>query len=104
MFKKPPNVKNLSVLRSSDRKKIIQQIVHTFSLENIDLETRNALLPDGAQVRRSLVGFGSRLIRSRFSLPSLRLIYTSQECCITTRKASNLCGLRLYLLQNAMRC
>src|SRR5579863_1925970 len=51
MFKKQPSVKNHSVLRSSDRKKIIQQIIHSFSLEDIDQEAKNALLPDGAQVR-----------------------------------------------------
>ena len=50
MFKKPPNVKNLSALRSSDRKKIIQQIIQQFNLENIDQEARITLLPDGAQV------------------------------------------------------
>ena len=50
MFKKPPNVKNLSVLRSSDRKKIIQQILQQFNLENVDQEAKNTLLPDGAQV------------------------------------------------------
>jgi hypothetical protein len=51
MFKKAPKVKNLSVLRSSDRKKIIQEIVHEFSLDHFDAEAKNGLLPDGAQVR-----------------------------------------------------
>jgi hypothetical protein len=51
MFKKPPSIKNLSVLRSSDRKKIVQQIIQSYSLQDADsTEIRNALLPDGAQV------------------------------------------------------
>ena len=50
MFKKPPSVKNLSVLRSSDRKRVIQQIIDSFHLESLDTETRNGLLPEGAQV------------------------------------------------------
>lgn len=50
MFKKPPNVKNFSVLRSSDRKKIIQQIGHSFYIDNLDSEAKNGLLPEGAQV------------------------------------------------------
>jgi Pre-PUA-like domain len=51
MFKKPPNIKNLSVLRSSDRKKIIQQIIQSYNLQGIiDTEDKNTLLPDGAQV------------------------------------------------------
>jgi hypothetical protein len=51
MFRKPPHVKNLSVLRSSDRKKIIQQLAHLYRLDEADSETKNSLLPDGAQVR-----------------------------------------------------
>jgi hypothetical protein len=51
MFKKPPSVKNLSVLRSSDRKKIIHQIIQAYQLEDGDsAEAKNTLLPDGAQV------------------------------------------------------
>jgi hypothetical protein len=51
MFRKPPHVKNLSVLRSSDRKKIIQQIALFYRLEDADSEAKNSLLPDGAQVQ-----------------------------------------------------
>jgi hypothetical protein len=51
MFRKPPHVKNLSVLRSSDRKKIIQQIALFYRLEDADFEAKNSLLPDGAQVQ-----------------------------------------------------
>jgi Pre-PUA-like domain len=51
MFKKPPSVKNLSVLRSSDRKGIIQQIVQSFNLEDLDQQSKNSLLPEGAQVQ-----------------------------------------------------
>jgi hypothetical protein len=50
MFKKAPSIKNLSVLRSSDRKKTLQQIVQSLALEDLDAQTRNSLLPDGAQV------------------------------------------------------
>jgi Pre-PUA-like domain len=50
MFKKPPTVKNLSVLRSSDRKKVLHQIVHDFGLDSLSQDAKNSLLPDGAQV------------------------------------------------------
>ena len=50
MFKRPASVKNLSVLRSSDRKKIIQQVSQSFSLETLDSDAKNSLLPEGAQV------------------------------------------------------
>ena len=79
MFKKPPNVKNISALRSSDRKKIIQQIVQSYSLDHLDPAAKNALLPDGAQVRFCCVS--DQLFRSAcedlllmylLSLPSLQ--------------------------------
>jgi hypothetical protein len=50
MFKRPASVKNLSVLRSSDRKKIIQQVLQSFNLETLDSDAKNSLLPEGAQV------------------------------------------------------
>jgi hypothetical protein len=55
MFKKPPSVKNLSVLRSSDRKKIVQQIIQSYHLEEVDAETKKLLLPDGAQVQNNRI-------------------------------------------------
>jgi Pre-PUA-like domain len=54
MFKKAPSVKSLSVLRSSDRKKIIQEITRLYAVEGSDsAEVRNTLLPEGAQVGTS---------------------------------------------------
>lgn len=50
MFKKRPNVKNLSVIRSSERKKVIQHITRLYGLEDIDQDTKNSILPEGAQV------------------------------------------------------
>jgi hypothetical protein len=59
MFKKPPNVKNLSVLRASDRKKVIQQIILSFNLKDLDSHTKSSLLPEGAQVCITLTFFSS---------------------------------------------
>ncbi len=101
MFKKPPNVKNLSVLRSSDRKKITQQIIQQFYLENVDEEAKNALLPDGAQVCIPLIIFADSF---PLSLPNLQLILMSQEFFTTTRKALNLCGSGSFHRQSVRRC
>ena len=101
MFKKPPNVKNLSVLRSSDRKKIIQRIIQQFNLDNIDEEARNALLPDCAQVCIPLIIFADSF---PLSLPNLQLILTRQESFTTTRKAFNLCGSGSFHHHSVRRC
>jgi hypothetical protein len=53
MFKKPPTVKNLSVLRSSDRKKVLHQIILDFGLDSLSQDAKNNLLPEGAQVSPS---------------------------------------------------
>jgi hypothetical protein len=50
MFKKPPTVKTLSVLRSSDRKKVVHQIILDFGLDSLSQDAKNSLLPEGAQV------------------------------------------------------
>jgi hypothetical protein len=50
MFKKPGTVKNLSVLRSTDRKKVVQSIVEFYGWSD---EIKAALLPEGAQVDRT---------------------------------------------------
>ena len=50
MFKRSPSVKSLSVLRSSDRKKVLHQIILDFGLAHLDQDAKNSLLPDGTQV------------------------------------------------------
>jgi translation initiation factor 2D len=60
MFKKKPNFKPLSPLRSSDRRKLAEQIISDFQLKiNSEKEPqnglaalRNSLLPDSSQTAR----------------------------------------------------
>jgi hypothetical protein len=69
MFKKPPTVKNLSVLRSSDRKKVLHQIILDFGLDSLSQDAKNSLLPEGAQVSPpSTLLFLNHLLTSFLSL------------------------------------
>jgi translation initiation factor 2D len=60
MFKKKPNFKPLSPLRSSDRRKLAEQIISDFRLkisnetepQNELLAVRNSLLPDSSLVAK----------------------------------------------------
>jgi hypothetical protein len=88
MFRKAPHVKNLSVLRSTDRKKTIQQIVQLYHLQHVDPETRNSLLPEGAQVQAH-PQTNTDLLRSLQSSPQILM---SLEHYTTMPKVSSLCG------------
>jgi hypothetical protein len=102
MFKKPPSIKSLSVLRSSDRKKAIHQIVESFGLEDLDVQTRNSLLPEGAQVSPFPV-CRYRCLSSSCSVQSLLQTWMNRAYCIIMRRGLSRFGLKLMFRRIVMK-